>query len=129
MYSIYYITGQIRSIDVKISQCHTAKAALQSVKNTCQGRITSLNSSYNKIAGNPDLSAVKKEDVFEGEMADSLAEKVSSFQADMNSVKTKAETIITALDSQITAIDNRITGLNSERANWNIHLANVQNQP
>jgi len=127
MYSIYYITGQIRSIDVKISQCHTAKAALQSVKNTCQVQITSLKSSKNKITG--DLETVKKEDVFEGEMANTLAPKVSTFKTDVDTVITQAEAIVTAINTEISTIDNRITALNGERANWNIHLTNVQNQP
>lgn len=129
MYSIYSINAQIRSIDVKISQCNAAKVALQGVKNTCQGQVTSLNGSYNKISGNSDLSTVKKDDVFEGEMANSLAAKVSDLLADLSSAKTKAEGIVTAIDSQILSIDNRISSLNVERSNWCIHLANVQNQP
>jgi len=129
MEDTYYIGMQIGEINTKISNYNTAKTKLQTVKTNCQGKATSLQSSYRKVSGNKDLSAVKKENVFEGEMANSLAQRVSTFQKGVSSVITKAEAVNTAIAAQISAIDTKVASLNNQKTKLRIQLENAQDQP
>lgn len=129
MYSIEYIMNEIMSIDMKISEYETAKTALEAVKKTCNGHITNLDDSHKKLTGNQDLSAVKKSDVFEGEMADKLATRIAAYQADMNDLITKANEIISDIDTQLSTISTNVDTLKQNRVTWEIHLQITFNQP
>lgn len=128
-----YIYNQIETIDVQLSQYEKARTTLETMKTTFQGDITSLKDSYHKLSGNADLAAVKKADVFEGEMADRMAERISAYQEDVNGVITGADDIISGIDTQIATIDNKIAALNSKRATLETDFLNAQkaaqNQP
>jgi len=129
MYSIYYITGQIRSIDAKISQYETAKTALEGVQTICKGYISNLENGHKKITGNQDLSAVKKNDVFEGEMAGKLASRISTYQSDMNDLITKANGITSDIDTQLSTISTNVGILKQDRITWENHLQVALSQP
>lgn len=129
MYSIDYISGQIGSIDAKISNYNAAKIALENVQTICQGHIDNLDGSHKKLTGSSDLSAVKKDDVFEGEMADSLASRISTYQSDMGDLISNANEIIGGINTQLTTISDKISTLNTERSNWQNQLQNALNQP
>jgi|GEM_PF-2466814 len=129
MYSIYYITGQIRSIDAKISQYETAKTALEGVQTICKGYISNLENGHKKITDNQDLSAVKKNDVFEGEMAGKLASRISAYQSDMNDLITKANGITSDIDTQLSTISTNVGMLKQDRITWENHLQVALSQP
>jgi chromosome segregation ATPase len=112
-----YCEAKINELRAKITQCDQAKAGLQQVRATCEGESASFQVSKNKLSQG-DVATIKQEDIFEGEMADSLKTKAADFQADMDTAGTKAEAVITALDMGMSALDGRINALNSEIAHW-----------
>lgn len=122
MVDLEYAWNKVRAIDLKIVAYNNAKAAVQTAKNTCTTQIQSWESSYNVLANNSELAAVKKTDVFEGELADGLAGKVSDAMADISAGLTKARALELSLSMQITRIETKIGQLQSERGPWAAYL-------
>lgn len=129
MYSIDYITNMIMSIDVKISQYETAKTALEGIQTTCKGHVTNLENGHKKLTGNQDLSTVKKNDVFEGQIAEKLSSRISTYQSDMSALITKANDINRDIDTQLSMISTKVGILKQDRTIWENRLQVALNQP
>jgi prefoldin subunit 5 len=117
-FSPYY--NQMNQIDQDIEKYNTAKTALSNAKTEYQGSLDTLNTSKGKF--DSDVPDIKENDVFEGEMADSLKEKVSTAKGFINTAGEKAATVITEIDAGIAAIDVMITNLGNLRTEVNNQL-------
>ena len=113
-----HIWAKINSYSSKITTYTNAKTSVQTVKTTCESQIQNWETSYNTLANNADLTSVKKTDVFEGEMADSLSQRVADIMSDISSGLSKAGELNTALSTQITRLETKIEQLNSSRNYW-----------
>lgn len=122
-----YCQMKIIELRTKIAQCNQAKTSLQQVRSTCEEEIASFQSSKNKLSQG-DVATIKKEDIFEGEMANSLTPKVSSFQDELDAAGTREEAVVTALGMGISALDARVCALNNEIAHWENQRVQAINQ-
>jgi phage shock protein A len=113
-----YIWANINSLDQRVLTYTNAKTTVESVKNTCEKQIESWKTSYRALTGNSDLSSVKKTDVFEGEMADSLSRKIADIMSDIDTGLTKAEELESALNTQMNRLAEKIAQLRTERESW-----------
>ena len=120
-YSVAECTNKINAIMKKIADYKVARSAVDTAKSNCQTLITGLKTEIDKITG--DLNKVKKNDVFEGEMANILASRVPDFKKDITSLKKKADDIIAAAEGQISKIDSKITELDGDELTWRTRLA------
>lgn len=114
----WYIWSQINEIDGKIRKYEEAKREVGDVKTTCGNKKDTWQTSYDSLANDKSLMEVKKTDVFEGKMADSLKEKVSGIMADISSGLRVAESLKDALSTQVTKIETKIQELENERTSW-----------
>ena len=112
------IWTQIHAINSRITTYTNAKTTVESVKRTCSMQKQNWETSFQALKKNSELSKVKKKDVFEGEMANSLSKRVSKIMSDIQAGITKAGQLETALNNQINRLNTKIQQLQNEKQSW-----------
>ena len=120
--SVASITAQLNAVIGEIAAHNTARALVVAVKTSCQAEVGTWEGNYSTLAGDDTLMNVRKDDVFEGEMAEGMKSRVADIMNDINISLTRARNIETALGSQVTRLDNEITRLESQRQSLQVAL-------
>ena len=105
----------LKEINNNILECLSAKAEVETVKNNCTTKRKEWQDSFNKLADNSELAEVKKTDVFEGDMAETLQAEVDDAITQITKGISKADHLEDALDRQVTKLEKRIQQLKAER--------------
>lgn len=119
--------NEINAVDSQITIHNTAKEALQNAKNDFQNKLINLKNSDSEF-DQGDVAAIKKTDVFEGDMATALESKVNTLKEDISEMIMSCDNLIRTVDAELTAIDNKIAALQNEKINWENRLNNALNQ-
>lgn len=113
---------EITEIDIKLVKLNSVKNKVNKVKRKIREKKSDWKESYNKLSGNAQLKAVRKKDVFEGEMAESLGKRVQELDADIIQEMAQAEEVALKLVLQEGYIDKKIVQLQQEKAAWQAWL-------
>lgn len=108
------IRAEIAEVEKKIKECKQAKQNVTSVKSKVVSQISSWKQSYRRL--NSELKAVKRTEVFEGELANALKDRVSDTDGKIKAGMGKAESLQSALSKQITNLERKIRELEEEKS-------------
>ena len=120
--SITRLTNDIAAIDREITELITSRGEIERVRTRRQNRRRSWRTAHDTLNNDSTLTDVKRVDVFEGEMANSMASRVADLLSDIKRSFGREEPIGRALQRQITRINNRISSLQSTRSSLNSTL-------
>jgi len=124
VYSVAQCTEKLTAISTKKTDYNNAREKVKTAKETCSSDISSITTTVNKIKG--DLLDMKKDNYFEGKLANKVTKDIASFKEDMDSAKDKAEKLTGAADSQIAEIDSKIADLDIDKELWDGRLASAK---
>lgn len=121
--SIESLRRQIKETEDKIRECREAQQKVEHVRGITQPKKTNWWFSYRALKNNEELRNVKKEEVFEGEMADALKQKVAETGQRIEEGMDKAENLLTALKKQIENLKRKIEELEAQKSRLEQELA------
>lgn len=121
--SIASLEAQIREVEEKIETCKRVKEMVQNAQSSIQPKQNSWGVSYLALSGNEELKDVKKTDVFEGEMADALKQKVADVCLSIEKGREITDNLLEALKTQNTYLDQKIQELEAEKRRLEQELA------
>lgn len=106
---------RLQEIRSKIIQYSSAKSEIESIKRDCAKEHENWKTDFNQLANNEELSEVKRENVFEGNMADILHSEVCDAISEIKKGVAGAETLEGALGLQIKRLEGKIRDLKAEK--------------
>lgn len=114
------LTNQLNSYSGKKDKAVTAKNNLEADRTQLKGYIDSFEAEQKKLTDK--YLEVKKTDVFEGKMANTLAEKISSASKAIDNGVTYSKNLYDAIDTQIKQLETQIQTWSTEISNLNTKL-------
>lgn len=121
--SIAELQKQIEETDKKIRDCREAQQKVEYVRGITQPKKTNWWFSYRALKNNEELRNVKREEVFEGEMADALKQKVEETGRRIEEGMDKTENLLSALKGQIENLKRKIQELEAQKSRLKQELA------
>lgn len=121
--SIADLQQQIEDTDKKIRDCREAQQKVEYVRGITQPKKTNWWFSYRALKNNEELRNVKQQEVFEGEMADALKQKVAETGQKIEEGMNKADNLLTALKGQIENLNRKIQELEAQKSRLQQELA------
>lgn len=107
--------ARIREINNKIIKYSSAKSEIEGIKRDCASEYENWNMDFNRLANSRELSEVKRENVFEGNMADILHREVGDAVSQIKKGIAQAKTLENALGIQIKKLEGKIQDLKAEK--------------
>ncbi len=107
------ILAEIRGLESKVQNCEQLCDALRTSRNCIEDQISQWIALYNTENQKEIIKYVKVTDVFEGVIADELANDFRNALDEMNKNQVESEDLSNKVDSQIGSLQNYIEELNS----------------
>lgn len=107
------IKKQIAEVEKKIAECKTSKSKIESAKSQASSKKDGWEQSYRRLSG--ELKEVKRTDVFEGEIADALKDRVGDADEKIKTGLSKAAVLLNALSRQMSYLVEKIRELEEEK--------------
>ena len=121
--SIESLRAQIKETENKIRECREAQQRIEHVRGMTQPKKTNWWLSYRVLKNDEELRNVKKEDVFEGEMADALKQKVEETGQRIEEGLDRTENLLAALQKQVENLRRKIEELEAQKRGLEQELA------
>lgn len=118
----------ISAADHKIQEYQDARTVLQDFRTSNREGVSSLRTSYNKMVNDAKLLNVKTTNVFEGELANTLAAEVSNVRQKIDTTRERGGLVTNAIAAQVAKIDEKIDELRTLKGDYETTLSTLNDE-
>lgn len=120
------IIADLGAVNAEIIAHNAARAVVETVRGRSQSHMSSWQAGFATFTGDTTVTEVWQADVFEGEMAEGMRDRVAEIISEISSALTQAESIDSGLVNQLSRLDSEIARLQSRRQSLTHTLALFQ---